>query len=65
VFDHKEAIKHTDSQSENGKEVKRCGHFATVIEEGQPALCFSPTVVPLKPMQIPGYGRLRNLEPQL
>lgn len=36
-----------------------------VVEEGQPALGFTLVVVTLQPMQISGYGRLRNLEAQL
>src|SRR3982074_2133811 len=65
VFDYKEAIKHTKRQCRNGKEVKRRDHFAMVAEESQPALGFALIVVTLQPVQISGYGRLGNLEPQL
>src|SRR3982074_3680857 len=65
VFDHKEAIKHTERQCWNGKEVKSRDDFAMVVEEGRPALGFALIVVTLQSMQISGYGRLRNLESQL
>ena len=63
VFDYKEAIKHTKRQRWDGKEVKRCDHFAMVVEEGYPASRFALIVMTLQPIQISGYGRLRNLNP--
>src|ERR1700730_7232050 len=65
VFDHKEAIKHTERQCWNGKEVKSRDDFAMVFEEGQPALRFTLIGVGLKPTKVSGYGRLRDIEPKL
>src|SRR5262249_21702657 len=47
------------------KEVECGNHFTVIVEEGQPALGFALVVVRPEPLQISGYGRLGNFQPQL
>ena len=60
MFDHEQAVQHSEAQGGHGEEVQRHDGLAVIPQEGPPAL--SRITAPLKHSEVPRDGSLREHE---